>query len=68
MRRFRTSVGQLLEVDLGHDFAAVNRDLEEFTKIVPPSHKLSVDDGEAKDSVLRAVDPFSRLLLNKRRL
>lgn len=70
MRRLRTSVDQLLEADpdLGHDFAAVNRDLEELTKSIPPSHKLSVDDGEAYDSDIRAADPFGRLLLKQRRL
>ena len=68
MRHLRTSVDQLLQADpqLGHKFAAVNRDLEELTKSIPPSHKLSMDDGGADD--LRAVDPFGRLLLKQRRL
>jgi hypothetical protein len=68
MRHLRASVDQLLQADpqLGHKFAAVNRDLEELTKSIPPSHKLSVDDGAADD--LRAVDPFGRLLLKQRSL
>jgi CHAT domain-containing protein len=37
MRHLRTSVKQLLEVDpqLGHNFSAINRDLEELTKSIP---------------------------------
>ncbi|KAI9451569.1 CHAT domain-containing protein [Lactarius psammicola] len=68
MRHLRTSVDQLLQAHplLAHKFAAVNRDLEELTKSIPPSHQLSMDDGGAED--LRAVDPFSRLLLKQRRL
>jgi tetratricopeptide (TPR) repeat protein len=68
MRHLRTSIDRLLEAhpDLGHKFAAVNRDLEELTKSVPPTHKLSMD-GVATDD-LRAVDPFSRLLLKQRGL
>ena len=68
MRHLRTSTGQLLSADpiLGHKFAAVNRDLEELTKSVPPSHKLSMDGGTADG--LRAVDPFGRLLLEQRGL
>jgi hypothetical protein len=68
MRRLRASIGQLLEEDseLGYKFAAVNRDLEKLTKSVPPSHKLSMDDGAADG--LRAVDPFGRLVLEQRGL
>ena len=68
MRHLRVSVDQLLEADpdLGHKFAAVNRDLEELTKSVPPSHELSPGDGAADG--LRAVDPFGRLLLRQREL
>ena len=68
MRHLRTSIDQLLSADpvLGHKFAAVNRDLEQLTKSVPPSHKLSVGDGAADG--LRAVDPFGRLLLEQREL
>jgi hypothetical protein len=68
MRHLRASIDQLLQVDppLGHQFAAVNQDLEDLTKSIPPSHKLSVDDGVADD--LRAVDPFGRLLLKQRTL
>ena len=44
----------------------VNRDLEELTKSIPPSHKLSMDDAAADG--LRAVDPFGRLLLKQRGL
>ena len=68
MRHLRTSVDQLLNADpvLAHKFAAVNRDLEQITKSVPPSHKLSMDDAAADG--LRAVDPFGRLLLGQRGL
>jgi CHAT domain-containing protein len=68
MRHLRISIGQLLEVnpDLGHKFAAVNRDLEELIKSVPPSHKLRMDD--AAPDGLRAVDPFGRLMLKQREL
>jgi CHAT domain-containing protein len=68
MRHLRASIDQLMQVDpqLAHKFAAVSRDLEELTKSIPPSHKLSVDDGAADD--LRAVDSFGRLLLKQRSL
>ena len=68
MRHLRTSIDQLLSADpvLGHKFAAVNRELEELTKSVPPSHKLSMDHGTADGP--RAVDPFGRLLLKQRGL
>jgi CHAT domain-containing protein len=68
MRHLRASTDRLLEVDpdLGHKFAAVNRDLEELTKSVPPSHKLSTNDVASDD--LRAVDAFGRLLLTQRNL
>ncbi|KAI9457827.1 CHAT domain-containing protein [Lactarius psammicola] len=68
MRHFRASIDQLLQTNpqLGQEFAAVNRDLEELTKSIPPSHKLSIDDNGADD--LRAADPFGRLLLKQRSL
>ncbi|KAF8269756.1 CHAT domain-containing protein [Lactarius quietus] len=68
MRHLRIPVDQLLEADprLGHQFAAVNRDLEELTKSIPPSHELSLGHGGADD--IRAVDPFSCLLLKQRNL
>jgi hypothetical protein len=68
MRHLRTSIDQLLKVDpdLGHKIAEVNRDLEELTMSVPPSHKLSMDD--AAPEGLRAVDPFGRLVLKQRGL
>jgi CHAT domain-containing protein len=68
MRHIRTSIDQLLSADpvLGHKFAAINRDLEQLTKSVPPSHKLSMDDGTVDG--LRAVDPFGRLVLEQRGL
>ncbi|KAH9014458.1 hypothetical protein EDB84DRAFT_1568141 [Lactarius hengduanensis] len=68
MRRLRVSTDQLLKADpqLGHKFAAVSRDLEELTKSIPLSHKLSIDDGAGDE--LRAVDPFGRLLLKQRGL
>jgi hypothetical protein len=68
MRRLRAPIDKLLEVDpdLGYRFEAVSRDLEELTKSVPPSHKLSMDDA-APDGP-RAVDPFGRLVLKQRDL
>ncbi|KAH8977739.1 CHAT domain-containing protein [Lactarius akahatsu] len=68
MRHLRTSIDQLQQAhpQLAHKFAAVNRDLEELTKSIPPSHKLSVDDGATDDA--RAVDPFGRFLLKQRSL
>ncbi|KAH9040402.1 CHAT domain-containing protein [Lactarius pseudohatsudake] len=68
MRHLRATIDQLLETDphLGRKFAAVNRDLEELTKSIPPSHVLSMDSGGADD--FRAVDPFGCLLLKQRRL
>src|SRR6266702_800621 len=68
MRHLRASIDQLLQAhpQLAHKFAVINRDLEELTKSIPPSHKLTIDDGAADD--LRAVDPFGRLLLKQRGL
>ncbi|KAI9433916.1 CHAT domain-containing protein [Lactarius indigo] len=56
MRHLRTSIDRLQQTDpqLAHKFAVINRDLEELTKSIPPSHELSIDDGETDD--LRAVD------------
>ena len=66
MGLLRAPVDQLLQVDpqLGDKFAAVNRELEELTKSVPPNHKLSMDDRTADDT--QAVDAFGRLLLKRR--
>ena len=68
MRHFRTSLDQLLDADpeLGHKFAALNRDLDELTKSIPPSHKVGMDDVVAND--LRAGDHFGSLLLRQRSL
>ena len=68
MRHLRTSIDQLLDADseLGHKFAALNRDLEGLTKSIAPSHKLSMDDVVADD--LRAGDQFGSLLLRQRGL
>ena len=68
MRYLRASVDQLQQADpdLATKFAAVNRDLEELTKSIPPSHKLNIDDGAFDD--LKAADPFGRLLLKQRKL
>jgi CHAT domain-containing protein len=70
MRYLRASTDQLLEADpdLGHKFAAVNRNLEELTKSIPPSHKLGALVDDAISDNLRAVDPFGRLLLKQRGL
>ena len=66
MRHLRTPIDQLLDADLelGHKFAALNRDLEELTKSIPPSHKLNMDDIVADD--LRAGDEFGSLFRRQR--
>ena len=68
MRNLRASSNQLLQTDpqLGHRFADINRELEELTKSIPPSHQLGKDDGAADGS--RAVDGFGRFLLRQRGL
>ena len=68
MRHLRTSIDQLLDADpdLAHKFATLNRDLEELTKSIPPSHKIGMDDVIVDD--LRAGDQFGSLLLKQRRL
>ena len=68
MRHLRTSIDQLLDADpdLGHKFAALNRELEELTKSVPPSHSLSTDDVVTDD--LRAGDQLGNLLRKQRGL
>jgi tetratricopeptide (TPR) repeat protein len=68
MRHLRISIDQFLKADpdLGGRFAAVNRDLEELTKSIPPSHKISIDDVIADD--LRAGDKFGQLLRKQRGL
>ena len=68
MRHLRTSIDQLLDADpeLGHKFAALNRDLEELTKSIAPSHKLNMEDVVADD--LKAGDQFGSLLLRQRGL
>ena len=68
MRHLRTSIDQLLDADpeLGHKFAALNRDLDELTKSIPPSHNLNMDDVVADD--LRAGDQFGSLFRRQRGL
>ncbi|KAH9170793.1 CHAT domain-containing protein [Lactarius sanguifluus] len=44
----------------------INKCLEELTKSIPPSPKVSTDDDAADNS--RGVDPFGRLLLKQREL
>ena len=68
MRHLRTSVDQLLDADpeLGHKFAVLNRDLEELTKSIAPSLKLSRDDVVSDD--LRAGDEFGCMLRRQRGL
>ena len=68
MRNLRLSIDQLLKADpdLGHAFASVNQDLEELTKSIPPTHRLSMGGGVPDG--LTAVDPFGRLLLKQCRL
>ena len=68
MRHLRTSIDQLLDADpeLGHKFEALNRDLEELTKSIPPSHNLNLDDVVSDD--LRAGDQFGSLFRRQRGL
>jgi CHAT domain-containing protein len=68
MRHLRTSSDQLFDADpqLCDNFVAVNQELEELTKSIPPSHELSMDDAVADD--VRAGDKFGRLLLKQRGL
>ena len=68
MRHLRTSTDQLLDADpeLGHKFAVLNRDLEELTKSIPPSHKLNRDDAVVDD--LKAGDRFGSLFRRQRGL
>ncbi|KAH9057545.1 CHAT domain-containing protein [Lactarius vividus] len=68
MRHLRASIDQLQQEhpQLGHEFVAINKDLEELTKSIPPSHKLNVHDDAPENS--RAVDPFGRFLLKQREL
>ena len=68
MRHHRTPIDQLFKVDpdLGDKFAAINRELEELTKSIAPSHKLNMDDAVADD--VRAGDQFGSLLLRQRGL
>ena len=68
MRYFRISIDQLLDAhpELGHKFAALNRNLEEITKSVSPSPKICPDDVVVDD--LRAGDQFGSLLLRQRGL
>ncbi|KAI9429151.1 hypothetical protein BJY52DRAFT_1200656, partial [Lactarius psammicola] len=59
MRHLRISVDQLLEANpqLGHKFAAVNQDLEELTKSIPPSHGLN-GGGPIRASPAEATSTF----------
>ena len=68
MRHLRTSTDQLLHADseLGNKFAALNRELDELTKSIAPTHKLNMDNAIADD--LRAGDQFGSLLLRQRGL
>ena len=68
MRHLRAPIDQLLDVrpELGHKLAELNRDLEELTKSIAPSHKLNMGDVIADD--FRAGDQFGRLLLRQRGL
>ena len=68
MRHLRISINQILEADpdLGRKFAALNRDLEELTKSIPPSHKIGMDDVVSDD--VRAGDQFGGFLLRQRGL
>ncbi|KAH9032345.1 CHAT domain-containing protein [Lactarius deliciosus] len=68
MRHLRASIDRLQQEhpQLGHEFVAINKGLEELTKSIPPSSKVSIDDDAADD--LRVVGPFGRLLLKQREL
>ncbi|KAH9018671.1 hypothetical protein EDB85DRAFT_1551670 [Lactarius pseudohatsudake] len=67
LRCVRASIDQLLRADpqLGHEFAVINRSLEELTKYIPPSDKLRIDGSGADD--LRVVVPIGGRLLLKQR-
>ncbi|KAF8265305.1 CHAT domain-containing protein [Lactarius quietus] len=65
MRSLRAVIDQL-PLQLGQKFAAVNRELEELTKSIPPSLDLITDDGASDD--LRAAGPFGHLLVKQRKL
>ncbi|KAI9435663.1 hypothetical protein BJY52DRAFT_1331022 [Lactarius psammicola] len=64
MRHLRASIDQLLQADpqLAHKFVAINRDLEELTKSVPPSHKLVVVGGA--NNIARPKTPTTAQRLN----
>ena len=68
MRHLRISTNQVLDADpdLGRKFAALNRDLEELTKSIPPSHQIGMDNVVADD--VRAGDQFGSFLLRQRGL
>ena len=68
MRHLRISINQILEADpdLGRKFAALNRDLEELTKSIPPTHKIGMDDVVSDD--VRARDQFGSLFRRHRAL
>ena len=68
MRHLRISTNQVLNADpdLGSKFAALNRDLEELTKSIPPSHKIGTEDVVSDD--IRAGDQFGSFLLRQRGL
>ena len=68
MRHLRTSIDPLLDADpeLGHKFAALNRDLDDLTKSIAPIHKLNMEDAVADD--LRAGDQFGSLFRRQRGL
>ena len=69
MRYLRISIDQLPQAgsQLGEKFVAVNRDLEELTKSIPPRLDLVTDDDGAADN-LRGVGPFGHLLVKQRKL
>ena len=68
MRHFRTSIDQILDADpeLGHKFDTLNRNLDDLTKSIAPTHKLNMDDAVADD--FRAGDQFGCFLRRQRGL
>ena len=68
MRHLCAPIDKLQQADpyLGDKFEAVNRDLKELTKSIPPSRKLSMDDVIADN--LGAGDQTGSLLLRQRGL
>jgi hypothetical protein len=68
LRGLRTSIQHIAGVDpiLSEKFAGINRDLEKLTMSVLPSGSSDVDGERAEDR--EGLDPYSRLLIEQRKL